>query len=107
MTKQDVVKEVAKKTQITQKKAEGVVNAFLEVIDESLKGGEVVSFIGFGSFSVSNRSAREGINPTTKKRITIPAKKVVKFKVGKKLKNSIQEQLQTINNCHKVGVGFR
>ena len=91
MTKQDVAKEVAKKAQIAQKEAESVINAFLEVIERSLKRGEGVSFMGFGSFTVSKRSAREGINPATNEKITIPEKKVVKFKAGKKLKDSIQE----------------
>ena len=89
MTKQDLVAVVAQKAEITKSGAEKAINAALEAITESLTKGENVQFVGFGTFEVKERGAREGINPRTKEKIQIPAKKAVSFKVGKKLKDAV------------------
>jgi len=89
MTKQDLVAVVAQKADMTKSGAEKVINATLEAITESLVKGENVQFVGFGTFEVKERGAREGINPRTKEKIKIPAKKAVSFKAGKKLKDAV------------------
>ena len=70
---------------LTKADSKKALEAFVETVGEALKGGDKVALIGFGSFSVSERSARSGRNPQTGKTITIPAKKVVKFKAGAEL----------------------
>ena len=90
MNKNDFINEIATSAEITKKEAEATLNAMLENITKALKKGEPVTLVGFGSFSVSKRAAREGINPQTKEKIKIPAKKVVKFKAGKTLKSIIK-----------------
>ena len=89
MTKQELVAAVAKKAEVSKVGAEKVISAVLETITESLANGKNVQFVGFGTFEVKQRDAREGINPKTKEKIQIPAKKVVNFKVGKKLKDAV------------------
>jgi DNA-binding protein HU-beta len=89
MNKGDIIDVVAK---TTCSKAEAVkaVNAFLEAIKKTLKKGEKVTLVGFGTFSVAKRSARKGRNPQTGKPIKIAAKKVPKFTAGKALKESVK-----------------
>lgn len=88
MTKQDLVNEVAKMG-MTKKQAGIVVNTILDSIKESLAAGDRVSLVGFGSFSVKKRAAREGRNPRTGKPLKIRAKKVPVFKSGKALKDAV------------------
>ena len=76
---------IAEKAGLTKADSKKALEAFVETVGEALKGGDKVALIGFGSFSVSERSARSGRNPQTGKTITIPAKKVVKFKAGAEL----------------------
>ena len=90
MTKAEFVDKLAAKSGLTKKDAASVVDAFVEVITESLKKGEEVQFTGFGKFSCQTREAREGINPQTKAKIKIPASKVPKFSAGVALKNAVQ-----------------
>ena len=90
MTKADFVDRLAAKSGITKKDAAGVVDAFVEVITEALKQGEDVQFTGFGKFYVQAREAREGINPQTKAKITIPASNVPKFSAGVALKTAVK-----------------
>ena len=82
MTKTNLVEAVAAKTELTKKASEAAVAAVLDSIKDALVAGDKVTLIGFGTFSVTKRPARKGINPQTKKAIKIPAKKVVKFKAG-------------------------
>ena len=89
MSKKEFVEAYAKATGETKKRAEELVNQFLETVEESLVKGESVQFVGWGTFEVKERAARTGINPQTKKEIQIPAKNVVKFKVGKKLAEKV------------------
>ena len=69
-----------------------MVNQFLETVEETLLKGDSVQFVGWGTFEVKERAARTGINPQTKKEIKIPAKNVVKFKVGKKLADNVAKR---------------
>ncbi len=82
MNKAELVTAMAEKSGLTKASAEKALNAFTEAVTESMKKGDRVGLVGFGSFSVAERSARTGRNPQTGKEITIPAKKVVKFKAG-------------------------
>lgn len=88
MVKADLVAKVAE-TGITKKQAGEVVDAVISAIKDALAKGEKVSLIGFGTFSVKERAAREGRNPRTGKKIKIPKKKVPVFKPGKELKDSV------------------
>ena len=91
MSKKEFVDAYAKATGETKKRSEELVNQFLETVEKTLLNGDSVQFVGWGTFKVKERAARTGINPQTKKEIKIPAKKVVKFKVGKKLADSVAE----------------
>lgn len=75
---------------MTKADAKKALDAFIGATTKSLKKGDRVALVGFGSFSVSKREARKGRNPQTGKEITIPAKKVVKFKAGAELSNVIK-----------------
>ncbi|HVO65506.1 MAG TPA: HU family DNA-binding protein [Syntrophales bacterium] len=86
MTKAELTDYVAKESGMTKAAAEKAVEAVLAGITQSLKKGEGLTVVGFGSFSVVERKAREGRNPQTGAAIKIPAKKVVTFKPGKNLK---------------------
>lgn len=88
MNKGDIVSAVAKVT-CSKAEAGNVVNAVLETIKKSLKKGEWVTLVGFGTFSVVKRSARMGRNPQNGKPIKIAAKKVPKFSAGKALKETL------------------
>lgn len=88
MTKQDLVNEVAK-LGITKKQSAAAVSAVLDAIKDALSAGDKVSLVGFGSFSVKKRAAREGRNPRTGRPLRIPAKKVPVFKPGKALKDAV------------------
>jgi len=90
VTKADFVDKLAAKSGLTKKDAAAVVDAFVEVVTESLKKGEEVQFTGFGKFYVQKRDARQGINPQTKAKIKIPAGKIPKFSAGLALKNAVK-----------------
>ena len=90
MTKADFVDKLAAKSGLTKKDAAAVVDAFVDVVTESLKKGEDVQFTGFGKFYVQKRDARQGINPQTKAKIKIAATKVPKFTAGLALKNAVK-----------------
>ena len=83
MNKSDLIAAIAAKTGETKKDAEATVNAFIDVVTESLAKGEKVQLVGFGSFEVRKRAARKGRNPQTKEEIKIPASKAPVFKAGK------------------------
>ena len=89
MNKIELIGEVAGKTGMTKKDAEKVVNAFFDTVEGTLKSGEKVQLIGFGTFEVRERKARKGRNPQTGKEIDIPATKVPAFKAGKALKDAL------------------
>ncbi|MBN1118104.1 MAG: HU family DNA-binding protein [Bacteroidales bacterium] len=85
MNKAELVTAMAEKSGLTKAAAEKALNALTETITASMKKGDRVGLVGFGSFSVAQRSARTGRNPQTGKEIKIAAKKVVKFKPGAEL----------------------
>ncbi|MCL2018398.1 MAG: HU family DNA-binding protein [Oscillospiraceae bacterium] len=89
MTKADLITAVAQKADLTKKDAEAAITAFTDSIAGALKKGEKVQLVGFGSFEVRTRAAREGVNPQTQKKIKIPASKVPAFKAGKALKDAV------------------
>ena len=91
MNKTELVEKVAKECTLSKSTAEEVLNSVLSAITEAMKTGDKVSLLGFGTFSVSERASREGRNPKTGETITISAKKVVKFKAGSKLLDTVQE----------------
>lgn len=90
MNKGDLIDQMANDAGITKAQAQEALNSFLESTSGTLKKGDKVTLVGFGTFSVSNRSARKGRNPQTGEEINIPAKKVVKFKAGKELSDKIK-----------------
>lgn len=89
MNKTDLVNEVAK-AGFSKKDADAAVTAVFDSITEALKGGDKVQLVGFGTFSVRERAAKEGLNPRTKEKIQIPATKVPGFKAGKALKDAVK-----------------
>ena len=90
MNKNDFVDIVAEKSGLTKKDSKAALDAVLETITETLAKGDSISFIGFGTFSVGTRKAREGVNPSTGARIQIAETKSAKFKVGAKLKDAVK-----------------
>ncbi|NLM45559.1 MAG: HU family DNA-binding protein [Firmicutes bacterium] len=90
MNKSELISLVAEKAGMTKKDTEKVVNAVFDGIGESLAKGDKVQVIGFGTFEVRERKAREGRNPATGETITIPAVKVPVFKAGKALRESVR-----------------
>ena len=91
MTKAELIANVAKKAELTQKDTEAAVNAFFSTVQESLAAGENVQVIGFGTFEVRERAARVGRNPQTGEEIQIAAGKVPAFKPGKALKDAVNK----------------
>jgi DNA-binding protein HU-beta len=90
VTKQEFVDQVADRAGLSKKDAAGAVDAFLDTVEGALKRGSDVSFSGFGKFSVSQRSAREGRNPATGERIQIAASRVPRFTAGAGLKKAVK-----------------
>lgn len=88
-TKAEVIDRVAQAADLTKVAAGRAVDALHEVIADILSGGDSVTFVGFGTYTVSHRAAREGRNPQTGATMKIPATKVAKFKAGKKLKDAV------------------
>ena len=91
MTKADLITVVAQKTNLSKKDSDKAVAAVLDAITETLAAGEKVSLVGFGTFEVKERAAREGSNPRTKEKIIIPASKLPSFKAGKALKEEVSK----------------
>jgi len=91
MTKQDLVNAAAAAAGVTKKDAQAVLDAILEAITGSLKKGDNVTITGFGTFRVSHRAARNGVNPRNpEQKIKIPAMKLPAFKAGKSLKDAVR-----------------
>lgn len=91
MNKTELVAAMAKDTNLSKKDVEAVLKSFIDVVTDELKKGEKIQLVGFGTFEVSTRAAREGRNPQDPaKTIKIPASKVPVFKAGKVLKDSIK-----------------
>ncbi len=89
MNKADLVAAIAERTEVSKKDAEKALKAFVDVVTEELKKGEKIQLVGFGTFEVSERAAREGRNPANGEPMQIAASKAPKFKAGKALKDAI------------------
>lgn len=89
MNKKELVNQVAERAGVTKANAEAAVNTVFETIAEALQKGRDATFVGFGTFSVAKRAAREGRNPQTGAAIRIPASRVPKFRPGKALKDAV------------------
>lgn len=90
MKKSELIDAMASKAGITKTDARKALDAFIESTTEALKAGDKIALVGFGTFSVVKKAARKGLNPSTKKPITIAAKTVAKFKPGSELKASVK-----------------
>lgn len=90
MNKAELINAIAEKSGLSKVDSRKALDAFTSSVTKSLKKGDRISLIGFGTFLVTERQARTGINPTTKQPIQIPAKKVVKFKAGAELSDEIK-----------------
>ena len=91
MNKTELVAAIAEKAELSKKDAEKALKAFTETVAEQLKNGDEIQLVGFGTFEVSERAAREGRNPQTGETMKIAACKAPKFKAGKALKDAINE----------------
>lgn len=89
MNKTELVQAIAEKADLTKVQAKAALDAALCAVEGALKKGDKVALIGFGTFQVVKKDARQGINPMTKAKIKIPAKKVVKFKAGADLAKKV------------------
>ena len=90
MTKDQIIDAVSAKTGLSKKQTDEVLEAVLDNITKALQKGDKVVFTGFGAFVISNRKARQGVNPKTGAKIQIPAMKVPKFRAGKALKEAVR-----------------
>lgn len=90
MKKQDFIKEVSTKAGLSQDAVTKALNTMIDVITAQLKKGGEVNVTGFGAFKVSQRAARNGVNPKTRAKITIPALKSPVFRAGKTLKEAVR-----------------
>ena len=90
MNKAQLIDAIASNAGLTKADAKKALDAFIDSTTKALKKGDRVALVGFGSFAVAARQKRTGRNPQTGKEITIPAKKVVKFKAGSDLSNTVQ-----------------
>ena len=90
MTKDQIIDAIANKTGLSKKQTDEVIESLLETITKALQKGDKVAFTGFGAFVISNRKARQGVNPKTGAKPQIPAMKVPKFRAGKALKEAVK-----------------
>jgi DNA-binding protein HU-beta len=95
INKEILVDMIANKTGMAKKEVEVVVDSAVDVITDALHQDRKVTIASFGTFKVTHRASREGINPQTKERITIPAVNTPKFTAGKRLKESVRSQMKT------------
>ena len=91
LNKNELVKAISKSAKLSQKQAGAALESALDTISDTLKKGQKVALIGFGTFSSAVRKARKGINPRTKKMIKIAQKRVAKFKAGKHLSKMVNK----------------
>lgn len=89
MNKTELVAAIAEQTELSKKDAEKALKAFIDVVTDELKKGEKVQLVGFGTFEISERAAREGRNPQTGEAMSIQASRTPKFKAGKALKDAV------------------
>lgn len=89
MNKQELLSAMAERSGLTKKDSEAALSAFIATVEETLKGGDKIQLIGFGSFEVRDRAARTGKNPLTGEPMNIPAAKVPAFKAGRAFKDMV------------------
>lgn len=90
MNKAELLTAMAAESGMSKNDCKKALDAFISTVTKTLKAGDKVSLVGFGTFSVAERAERTGINPSTKAAITIPAKRVAKFKVGAELADALE-----------------
>lgn len=90
MNKTELINAIAEKANLSKVQAKATLDATINTISEQLANGDKVALIGFGTFAVSEKTARTGINPRTKEKIEIPARKAVKFKAGAELNDVVK-----------------
>lgn len=90
MKKDELLAKMATEAGISKRAASDALDSFIDGVMNSLEKGDKVSLIGFGTFTINHRKARKGINPQTRKTLTIPARKVPVFKPGKRFKESVK-----------------
>lgn len=90
MNKTELINAIAEKANLSKVQAKVALDATINTISEQLANGDKVALIGFGTFAVSEKTARTGINPRTKEKIEIPARKAVKFKAGAELNDVVK-----------------
>ena len=90
MNKADLINSIAKDTKVSKVSVAKMIDSLLSHVTKALRKGERVTFVGFGTFSVSKRKARTGRNPQTGAPLRIPARKVVRFKAGKELEKKVK-----------------
>ena len=91
MNKTELIDKIAASAGITKDQAKAALNATTNALKDALIAGDKIQWVGFGTFSVNERPAREGINPATKEKIQIAAKKVAKFKAGAELADALNK----------------
>lgn len=91
MNKTELVAAIAEKTELSKKDSEKALKAFVDIVTEALQKGEKIQLVGFGTFEVAERAAREGRNPLTGEKMQINASKAPKFKAGKALKDAVNK----------------
>ncbi len=91
MNKTELIDKIAASAEITKAQAKAALDATTSALKEALIAGDKIQLVGFGTFSVNERPAREGINPATKEKIQIAAKKVAKFKAGAELADALNK----------------
>jgi DNA-binding protein HU-beta len=90
MNKSELISAIAAESGLSKVDSKKALDAFTNTVSKTLKAGDKIALVGFGTFSVSKRNARTGINPSTKAAIKIPAKKVAKFKAGAELAKAVE-----------------
>lgn len=91
MNKTELVAAMAEKSELSKKDSEKALKAFIDVVSEELQNGGKIQLVGFGTFEVVERAAREGRNPLTGDKMQIEASKAPKFKAGKALKDAVNQ----------------
>ena len=91
MNKSELIAKIADVAGLSKADAKKALDATVDVLKEALVAGEKIQLVGFGTFAVAERPAREGINPATKEKIHIPARKVAKFKAGAELSEAVNK----------------
>ena len=90
MNKAELIAKISEDTDLTKTQVNTVLDSFVDTVTKTLKGGDKVTLVGFGTFSISKRLARNGRNPQTGEEVDIPASKVAAFKAGKELKQAVK-----------------